>query len=270
MGVEWVNVQTLLYQKNLSSSSIFVDREKTASDESLEYVINKLHKRGFKILLEPVLYVEQGGWIGAIRPRNWDLWFENYNGFVEQYAKLAQENEVEQFSVGLELTSTHKYKDRWEQIIDNTREHYQGIVVFIANFDSYQAVSFWDRLDAIVMNFYFPINRRENPYQRWAEAKNEYHDPSYEDLLDGWQLWVDTLDRWQEKMNKPILVTEVGYASQRGCTYQPWSWYLGESNFEEEYLAYKALHEAWSKKQMVNGRSEGGELSSGYVFFPLG
>jgi len=64
-----------------------------------------------------------------------------------------------------------------------------------------------------------------------------------------------------------MLVTEVRYASQRGCTYQPWSWYLGESNFEEQYLAYKALYEVWSKKQMVNGRSEGGNYLQGIYFF---
>lgn len=117
------------------------------------------------------------------------------------------------------------------------------------------------------MNFYFPINRRENFYQRWVEVKDEYHDPSYENLLDDLQLWVDTLDRWQKKMNRPILVTEGGYASQRGCTYQPWSWYLGQSNFEEQYLAYKALHEVWSKKQMVNRISEGGNYLQGIYFF---
>lgn len=273
MGVEWVNIQALLYQKNINSSSIFVDKEKTASDESLEYVINKLHKRGFKVFLEPVVNLQHrrgGDWMGVIRPRNWNLWFENYNRFIEHYAKLAQKTEVEQLAVGVELTSTHKYREEWEKIIDNTREHYQGIIVFVSNFDAYETVPFWDRLDTIGMNFYFPINRRENPYQRWAEVKDEYRDPSYEDLLDGWQLWVDTLDKWQKKMNKPILVTEVGYASQRGCTYQPWSWYLGQSNFKEQYLAYKALYEVWSKKQIVNGKFDGGNYLQGIIFFNWG
>jgi len=270
VGVEWVRIQTLIYQKNISSSSIFVDREKTASDESLEYIISKLHKRGFKVLFAPVVNLEhqrRGEWMGMIRPDDWDLWFENYSGFIEHYAKLAQKNEVEQFVIGVELNSTHKYKEEWEQIIDNTRKHYQGVILFVSNFDAYETVPFWDKLDVIAMNFYFPINRRDDWYQPWAEVKDGYHNPSYEDLLDGWQLWVATLDRWQERMNKPILVTEAGYASQRGCTYQPWSWYLGESNFEEQYLAYKALYEVWSKKQIVNGKSHGGNYLQGIYFF---
>lgn len=272
MGVEWVKVQTFLYQNNIHSSSMFVDGDRTASDESLEYIINKLHKRRFKVLLELVVnlkYEKSGEWMGTITPDNWDRWFESYNTLIEHYAKLAQKNEVEQLVVGVELTSTHRFKEKWEQIIDNTRKHYQGSIVFVANFDVYDTVPFWDKLDAIGMNFYFPINRSADWswYQPWSKVKDKYNDPSYEDLLEGWQLWVDTLDRWQKKMNKPILVTEIGYTSQRGCTYQPWSRYLGESDFEEQYLAYKALFEVWSKKQIVDGKFDGGNYLQGIYFF---
>lgn len=270
VGAEWVKLKTLLYQNGINSSSIFVDEERTASDESLEYIINKLHKRGFKVFFEPVVnlkHQKRGEWMGIIRPNDWDAWFESYNTFIEHYAGLAQKNEVEQFVIGVELTSTHKYKEKWEQIIDNVRKHYQGSIVFVSNFDSYETVPFWDKLDVIAMNFYFPVNRREEWYQPWAEVKHEYHDPSYEDLLEGWELWVDTLDKWQKKMNKPILVTEAGYPSQRGCSYQPWSWFLGKSDFEEQYLAYKALYEVWSKKQIVNGKFHGGNYIQGVYFF---
>lgn len=270
IGVEWVKIQTFLYQNNIHSSSIHVDRDKTASDESLEYIVNKLHQKGFKVLLEPVVtleYTKSGEWMGTIEPDNWDRWFESYNALIEHYAKLAQKNKIEEFVVGVELSSTHQFKEKWEQIIDNTREYYQGLIVFVANFDAYETVSFWDKLDAIGMNFYFPINRMDDWHQPWPQVKDKYNDPSYEDLLEGWQLWVDTLDRWQEKMNKPILITEVGYASQRGCTYQPWSWYLGEADYEEQYLAYKALFEVWGRKQVVNGNFDNGNYIQGVYFF---
>lgn len=270
IGVEWVRIQTFLYQNNIHSSSIFSHSEKTASDESLEYIINKLHQNGFKVLLEPVVnleYTKGGEWMGTIAPDNWDSWFESYNNLIEHYAKLAQENEVEQLVVGVELTSTHQFKEKWEQIISNVRKHYQGLIIFVANFDAYETVPFWDKLDAIGMNFYFPINRSDDLYLPWSQAKDEYNDPSYEDLLEGWQLWVNALDRWQEKMNKPILITEVGYASQRGCTYQPWSWYLGEADYEEQYLAYKALFEVWGKKQVIDGKFDDGNYIQGVYFF---
>lgn len=270
IGVEWVRIQTFLYQDNIHSSSIFADRDKTASDESLEYIISKLHQKNFKVLLEPVVGLEHtksGEWMGTIAPDNWDSWFESYNALIQHYAKLAQRNEVEQLVVGVELNSTHRFKEKWEQIISNVRKHYQGLTIFVANFDAYETVSFWDKLDAIGMNFYFPINRRDDLYLPWSEVKDEYNDPSYEDLLEGWQLWVNALDRWQKKINKPIVVTEVGYASQRGCTYQPWSWYLGESDYEEQYFAYKALFEVWGKKQMVDGKFDGGNYIQGVYFF---
>ena len=269
-GIEWVRIQTFLYQNNIHSSSIFSHSEKTASDESLEYIINKLHQNGFKVLLEPVVnleYTKGGEWMGTIAPDNWDSWFESYNSLIEHYAKLAQKNAVEELVVGVELNSTHRFKEKWEQVISNVRKHYQGLTIFVANFDAYETVPFWDKLDAIGMNFYFPINRRDDLYLPWSEVKDDYHDPSYEDLLEGWQLWVNALDRWQEKMNKPIVVTEVGYTSQRGSTYQPWSWYLGESNYEEQYLAYKALFEVWGKKQIVDGKFDNGKYIQGIYFF---
>ena len=270
IGAEWVRIQTFLFQNNIHSSSIFADSEKTASDESLEYIVNKLHQNNFKVLLEPVVtleHTESGEWMGTIKPDNWDSWFESYDALIEHYAKLAQKNGIEEFVVGVELSSTHQFKEKWEQIISNVRKHYQGLTIFVANFDAYETVSFWDKLDAIGMNFYFPINRRDDLYLPWSEVKDDYDNPSYEDLLEGWQLWVNTLDRWQEKINKPIVVTEVGYASQRGSTYQPWSWYLGESNYEEQYLAYKALFEVWSKKQVVNGNFDNGKYIQGIYFF---
>ena len=270
IGVEWVRIQTFLYQNNIHSSSIFADRNKTASDESLEYIVNKLHQNNFKVLFEPVVSLEHtksGEWMGTIAPDNWDSWFESYNNLIEHYAKLAQKNEVEQFVVGVELNSTHRFKEKWEQIISNVRKHYQGLTIFVANFDAYETVSFWDKLDAIGMNFYFPINRRDDLYLPWSEVKDDYNDPSYEDLLEGWQLWVNTLDIWQEKISKPIVVTEIGYVSQRGCTYQPWSWYLGEADYEEQYLAYKALFEVWGRKQVIDGKFDGGNYIQGVYFF---
>lgn len=269
-GVEWVRIQTFLYQNNVRSSSIFVDRDETASDKSLEYIISKLHQRGFKVFFEPAVnlkYTKNGEWMGTIKPDNWDRWFESYNTFIQHYAKLAQKNEVEQFSIGVELSSTHQFKEKWEQIIDNTKKNYRGLIIFIANFDAYETVSFWDKLDTIAMNFYFPINRGDDWYLPWSQLKDKYHDPSYEDLLKGWQLWVNALDKWEKKINKPIVVNEIGYASQRGCTYQPWSWYLGKSDYEEQYLAYKALFEVWSKKQTINGKVDDGKYIHGIYFF---
>lgn len=270
IGAEWVRIQTFLYQNNIHSSSISADSEKTASDKSLEYIVNKLHQKGFKVLLEPVVsleYTKSGEWMGTIAPDNWDNWFESYNNLIEHYAKLAQKNEVEQLVVAVELNSTHRFKEKWEQIISNVRKHYQGLVIFVANFDAYETVPFWDKLDAIGMNFYFPVNRRDDLYLPWSEVKDDYNDPSYEDLLEGWQLWVNALDRWQKKINKPIVVTEVGYVSQRGCTYQPWTWYLGEANYEEQYLAYKALFEVWDKKQVIDGKFDDGNYIQGIYFF---
>ena len=54
IGVEWVAIVCTWYQKEYNSTEIF-PTDKTPSDKSLEYVINKAHEIGLKVMLKPHL-----------------------------------------------------------------------------------------------------------------------------------------------------------------------------------------------------------------------
>ncbi|MEM6723389.1 MAG: hypothetical protein AAF598_05080, partial [Bacteroidota bacterium] len=50
----------------------------------------------------------------------------------------------------------------WRTIIRSARQHYTGELTLAANFDNYREISFWDELDFIGINAYFPLRE----YQR--------------------------------------------------------------------------------------------------------
>jgi len=255
IGAEWIQIQTIIYQDNVNSSFISVDEERTASDESLEYIIKKLHKSGFKVFFEPVVNLEYrkvGDWMGMIKPDDWNKWFQSYEDIILHYSKLAQKNEVEVFSVGVELNSAEKFKEDWQNIISEVRENYKGIVIYAANFDHYKQVPFWGDVDLAAMNFYFSVNPRKNPFERW-ENITDYHEPTREELIKNWQVHVEDIERFQKEINKPILISEIGYVSKTGCSFKPWSWYLGEYNTKEQEDCYWALNQVWKDKPYISG-----------------
>jgi len=258
IGSEWAQLQVIYYQDDLSSPSISIDSEKTVSDESLEYVINKLHKNGFKVFLAPVVDLKQkegGGWRGSIKPDDWDKWFQSYQDMVLRYAELAQKTEVEEFSVGVELNSSEKFEDKWNGLISKVKENYKGITTYIANFDRYKQVPFWDDLDFVSMNFYFPINPKSDSSDSNKLQENVigYHKPTRQELVNNWQKWEKEIDEWQATIKKPILIAELGYASKTGSSSEPWSWELGEYNPKEQEDCYQASYQVWKDKPYIKG-----------------
>jgi hypothetical protein len=106
----------------------------------------------------------------------------------------------------------------WRRLIDEIREVYSGELTYAANFDQYEMVTFWDALDYIAVNAYFPLRKLWQPgttakelypvfETRWAAILRSIHSLSVE---NGWG-------------EKPILFTELGYVYRRDSTIQPWA-----------------------------------------------
>ena len=50
-----------------------------------------------------------------------------------------------------------KIKKYWIELIQKVRAVYQGQLTYAANYDNYQEVDFWEHLDFIGINAYFPL-----------------------------------------------------------------------------------------------------------------
>lgn len=233
-GADWVAIITTYYQDRFNSKSIY-PTSKTPSDRSIIHVINRAHQLGLKVMLKPhidLLDRSNGLWradIGFQNYRDWRIWFTQYLNFLQHYALLAEKTGVELFCIGTELCFASAQTEFWRgYIIPRIREIYSGKLIYAANWDEYRNVRFWDDLDYIGINAYFPLVENSS-------------NPEYEEIKVSWERWADEIQMWQEKIRKPIIFTEIGYRSCESAARRPWdSASGGRVNLEIQANCYKA------------------------------
>lgn len=210
IGVKHIALMTVYYQEDVASKKIFADPKKTIKDESLTHAINIIHALGMKVMLKPhVDLVDEEARVNIIPTEEW---FASYKEFILHYAALAAQYNVELLCIGTELsnTTTSRWKDKWMDIIDSIRKIYKGPIVYAANWDEYETVSFWPAVDYIGLDAYFPLTEKNNP--------------PVSELVQGWVKHADVISKWlkDNNINKPIIFTEVGYDTIEGSNRQPW------------------------------------------------
>lgn len=144
----------------------------------------------------------------------------------------------------------------WRQLIQQTRQIYNGQLTYAANFDQYQSVGFWDDLDLIGINAYFPL-RSQSQYTSQHQLKQQ--------LSAGWRQILSDIEafrREQSITDKAVVFTELGYTRWEQNTLAPWSysgfslvgkpgqqevilWTMQPTNEEERILAVEALYETF-------------------------
>lgn len=141
-----------------------------------------------------------------------NLWGERYRKLILNYAEVSEEIGAPYYCVGAELTSlTFKYPGYWRELIRDVRKIYSGKIFYAANwYLEYEQIDFWDELDMIGVQAYFPLTKKENPEKK--------------ELLAGWKKYKSKLKSISRKYNKPILFSEVGYRSTSCAAIHPWEW----------------------------------------------
>ncbi|MEM7087326.1 MAG: hypothetical protein AAF489_14155 [Bacteroidota bacterium] len=239
-NIEWVAVIPFLDQKDEQSTEVRL-RETYAHwskrDSVFLKTISQLHDKGIHVQLKPHLWL-QSGWRSNINfetSADWDVWFDSYRVNMLHYARMAQETGVALFCVGTELkTSIAQQPEKWDQLISEIKSIYNGRLTYAANWDGdYNEISFWDQMDYIGIQAYFPLTDTENP--------------DLETIKNGWNEHLHLLKGLSEKHQRPILFTEVGYKSESSSTIKPWEWEHGlgvlykEKSDRTQMLAYEAL-----------------------------
>ena len=106
----------------------------------------------------------------------------------------------------------------WRQLIADVREVYSGELTYAANFDQYDMVTFWDALDYISINAYFPLRRI---WQPGTTAEDLY--PVFETRWAAILRSIRQLAQESGWGDKRILFTELGYVYRKDSTIQPWA-----------------------------------------------
>lgn len=217
MGVNWISITPFGRIWSLDSTRILMDFEAPYEQnrEDIKRFIKLAHARGLKVMLIPHLWVERGGWRGEIDPgseERWEVYLKNYREFVLAWARDAAEAGADAFSIGVECKSfSGRFPAFWAELIGTIRGFYPGLLTYSANWDEIDGVGFWELLDYVGINAFYPL----------ARSKEAATDEDYE---RGAARWAKRLREFAERVEKPILFVEVGYTTRSFAGVDPWTW----------------------------------------------
>ncbi len=246
LGADTVLISNPGYQEHAGSESFKLDPAVSPSKEQWREIFQIAHDNQLRVVLMPIILLSNPRgteWRGVMNPPSWDDWFEQYTKFIVYFAKIAAENHVEVLSVGSELVSTERYTDRWRNVIREVRKHFPGKLTYSANWDHYKVVEFWDELDLVGMTSYYKLSPEPNP--------------TLETIMGEWAPIKRGILRWQARIGKPLLFTEVGWCSQEGASIEPWNYYYKQTatpgGLEEQRRCYRAFMDTWKDTPQVGG-----------------
>ncbi|MDW3651909.1 MAG: hypothetical protein R8P61_32850 [Bacteroidia bacterium] len=221
-------------------------------DAGLAHTAKLAREKGIKTLLKPHIWLTRanGKWRSDIEmnsPQEWQQWFDQYEAFILHHARLAETHGFEGLCIGTELyIASSQHENEWRQIIANIRKVYSGKLTYAANFyKEYEEIKFWDALDFIGLQAYFPLTNKENP--------------SLKELKKGWTPHYRSLKQLHTKWQKPIVFTEIGYRSSKDAAIKPWEWEkrgeVAETEISTETQAkcYQAMFESFWKEEWLAG-----------------
>ncbi len=217
MGVTWVSVTPFGRIWSLESSEIYMDFEAPYGENRIAIArfVEQAHARGIRVLLVPHLWVwSETGWRGEIDPgteQGWRDYQASYRAFVLAWARDAAAMEVDALSIGVECKSwSGRFGAFWASFIDDVRGAYPGLLTYSANWDEAEAVLFWDRLDLIGINAFYPLAHHEGA--------------TYDEYLAGAREARDAVLDISETLDMPVVFVEVGYTTRRDAAVEPWLW----------------------------------------------
>jgi Glycoside Hydrolase Family 113 len=244
-GADWISLIVTRYQTAITSTIIYTTTG-TPTDEDLIHVISQAHSLGMKVMLKPHLDLANDPyhWRGEIgigfSESDWAAWFSAYKSFINYYAQLAQSNGADQFCIGTELASTEFQAADWKSVIAGVRGIFTGPITYAANHDSEGAISWWDKVDFIGVDAYYPLT---------GEV-----DPTMDEIIAAWAPRVASLQALSEYWEKPIIFTEIGYRSQDGANMHPWDYQSGGMvDLQEQADLYQATLESFFNQSWFAG-----------------
>jgi len=252
LNLEWMALVSWGFQDDYNSPDIGHHNGDSvyirASDSNWVKQIQLVRAAGYKVFFKPHVWVNEpteGTWRSDIFPNDetsWQSWQDSYRDFILRYARVAEKGGAEMFCIGTEFSRlTVEKPEFWENLIHEVREVYSGKITYAANWhDEYEKITFWDQLDYIGIQAYFPLTTETNP--------------SVESIAKGWEKYLPAMEAIRKKYRRNILFTEMGYKSTANSADKPWEWIENPESSDAVFSAetqancYRAFFKAvWNK-----------------------
>lgn len=238
LGASWVQLNEFAYMERVDSPSLRFSRDRTLSRDGQLQTVRDAHAVGLKVILKPHIWSRDfgrsGKWAGDIRmtsEADWQQWFASYTEHIVEVAKLARESGADAIAIGCELEGTSHRTDDWRKLIAAVRREYAGPITYAANFTEYERVEWWDAVDVIGINAYFPLADRE-----LADEQT---------LRENWRAIHRKLEAFSTRHSRPVCFLEVGYSPSPRAAIEPWAYGVPSVDVAYQALLYRvALEEA--------------------------
>jgi N-acetylglutamate synthase-like GNAT family acetyltransferase len=240
IGARWVELGATWYQQD-AGADVIERSQQTASDQGLERAVALARAAGLKVLLKPAVEVTgASGSQGTIDPSDRTAWFASYTRMIDHYADLAARLHVEELSLGTELSQLTADAAPWASLIRDVRGRYKGLLTYAANFTEYRQVRFWDQLDVIGIDGFWPLTSSPT-----SEVPT---------LRRAWEPVRRDLAAFAAEQDRQVLFTEAGYTSVRGTTTKPWAWDETQAvDQQEQAAANEALLQTFEGERWWTG-----------------
>lgn len=214
--------------------------------EGVSATVKHARALNLKVMLKPHVWVRGQGWAGDFElssEADWKKWEDQYRDYILSFARLADSLQVEMFCIGTEYRKAVRQRpDFWIHLIKEIRQVYNGKLTYAANWDNYTHIPFWDALDFIGIDAYFPLSDRQTPKVTHLKEK--------------WQPIKEELHAYAGQNNKPIVFTEFGYRSVDFTADRHWEYERNDRalNLQAQADAYRALFETfWNEPWFAGG-----------------
>jgi hypothetical protein len=267
-GANAVELVVNLYQDDGASDRIFRHTRFSPTDSALREAARAAQAEGLAVTLLPIVRLAHpaaGEWRGTLHPASPTAWWKSYGSHLIALARLAEELHLSSLVIGSELGSLDgpPHVERWRALAAQVRHAFSGTLLYAANWDHYETVApgLWDLVDAIGLSAYFelaPRGRQGEAPSRMAARLREVRR-----ALEAFAT---------ARHGKRILLTEVGYLSQRGAAAWPWKEDAADPvDLEEQRRCYRVFVSVWDGAPSLEGvffwnwYGFGGDRSRGYT-----
>ena len=259
-GANWVTLNTHFCQEMFCSRRTFLDFDWSSGEEELASIVEELHRCGLHVLLKPCLTNLDSSWMGTVRfpPKGdqqiqgvtqnyWGEWFDSLRQCLTYFAQFATRHGVEAMIIGAEYSGTiqRTLAPEWRKTVTTVRAHFAGPLTYefmeseVAN-DDFTAV---DTKKIAALEWMVDLDFLAiSAYPLAAPAC------AVEDMPKCAPIPLDTMKRYLARHknilievskafgDKPVMFSEIGTRSCRGCVSRPWD-YITESIRDEDEQA---------------------------------
>jgi len=197
-------------------------------------------------MLKPQMWSSQGfsGTIDCKTPKECADWFTIYGNRVDHYSGVAARIHADIFCIGTEFVKMSRFEQEWRDLISRARRQYPGPIVYaVTQGPEFEEIRFWDALDYIGLDNYYPLP-----------------DDLATDAI------VAKIEAIQRRYQRPVLFTEAGFSSYAAPHRMPWDETPRAIVLDDQARAYEAVfrtfyHRPWKVTPHLSGGARDGSLT---------